>query len=199
MVFDAGKNTVRTYIKTTQTQYELPISGAPYPAAFDSPESNSDGSAYQLTWRVNCSTPIISYQLEFRELPHGDWVALNVPGDVVGGGHYQAENPNGTGSGRKRHGGVVEHRQTYRLSGLEDGVSYEVRERARERTDELSRIKIRLEAKKLGEALRVCKSRQKLAALLISGGHSYTFSLQPSCSVCRPFLRVPVCALVVAL
>ena len=35
---------------------------------------------YDLWWRVNCSTPLISYELEFREMPHGNWLSLNVPG-----------------------------------------------------------------------------------------------------------------------
>ena len=55
------------------------LSGAPYPALFDMPVVTSDG-VYDLSWRVNCSTPVISYELEFRELPHGNWVSLNVPG-----------------------------------------------------------------------------------------------------------------------
>jgi hypothetical protein len=60
-----------------------------------------------------------------RELPHGDWVALNVPGDV-GVGHDASDQTAG-GGGRRRHGGVVEHSQTYKLSGLAEGTSYEVR------------------------------------------------------------------------
>ena len=90
---------------------------------FDLPTpTTSDKSSYDLSWRVNCSTPIISYQLEFRELPHGDWVEVVVPGDV-GGGHFDGGPPTG---GRRRHGGIVEHSQSYRLSGLEKGVNYEV-------------------------------------------------------------------------
>ena len=58
------------------------LAGAPYPALFDAPAVTADG-VYDLSWRVNCSTPLISYELEFRELPHGNWVSLNVPGRFV--------------------------------------------------------------------------------------------------------------------
>ncbi len=76
--------------------------GVPYPARFDLPTLWSE-SYFKLSWRVNCSTPIINYQarqnkflggklfraiykyillqLEFREVPHGDWVEINVPAD----------------------------------------------------------------------------------------------------------------------
>ena len=61
------------------TTFPIYLAGAPYPALFDPPVVTSDG-VYDLSWRVNCSTPVISYELEFRELPHGNWVSLNVPG-----------------------------------------------------------------------------------------------------------------------
>jgi hypothetical protein len=44
----------------------LSISGAPYPAVFELPLLTSD-ETYDLSWHVNCSTPIIAYQLEFRD------------------------------------------------------------------------------------------------------------------------------------
>ena len=65
--------------RTNAFNLALPLAGAPYPALFDAPAVTADG-VYDLSWRVNCSTPVISYELEFRELPHGNWVSLNVPG-----------------------------------------------------------------------------------------------------------------------
>ena len=62
------------------------LAGAPYPALFDAPAVTADGGVYDLSWRVNCSTPLISYELEFREMPHGNWLSLNVPGKHGGGG-----------------------------------------------------------------------------------------------------------------
>ena len=61
------------------TLFSLFLAGAPYPARFAPPVVTADG-VYDLSWRVNCSTPVISYELEFRELPHGNWLSLNVPG-----------------------------------------------------------------------------------------------------------------------
>ncbi len=45
----------------------LSFTGVPYPARFDLPTLWSE-STFKLSWRVNCSTPIINYQLEFREV-----------------------------------------------------------------------------------------------------------------------------------
>lgn len=122
-----------------QIRQKIHLSGAPYPARFAPPVVTADG-VYDLSWRVNCSTPVISYELEFRELPHGNWLSLNVPGDANGDPRLlmgQLEDGGGFGEGgggsaaSRHHGGVVEHRQSYRLSGLPDEVNYECRVRSR--------------------------------------------------------------------
>ena len=58
------------------------FTGVPYPAKFELPTTWSDTS-YTLSWGVNCSinAPIINYQLSFKELPHGPWRSINIPGD----------------------------------------------------------------------------------------------------------------------
>ena len=96
----------------------------PYPAKFDLPTLFSD-SLFKLTWRVNCSTPIINYQLEFRELPLGDWVALNVPGDF-GSDPGSRRSPYEAMRARKYGNPVEEHGGAYTLKGLASGTSYEV-------------------------------------------------------------------------
>ena len=165
---------------------------------FTLPVATAADGVYDLSWRVNCSTPLISYELEFREMPHGNWLSLNVPGtDAFSSRHvylwqpdrlhtlhkratksvrlfcgYKAQTSrqggvallsnilagkcckesrgeNGadkTGDAKgdhrlhageledgeaisRHHGGVVEHRQSYKLSGLPDGVNYEVSNR----------------------------------------------------------------------
>jgi hypothetical protein len=44
------------------------VTGVPYPAVFDLPNTWSE-TTFALSWKVNCSTtaPVISYRLEFRE------------------------------------------------------------------------------------------------------------------------------------
>lgn len=88
------------------------LSGVPYPPRFDLPAQWSD-STYKLSWRVNCSTDVISYDLEFREAPLGRWVSITVPGDAGLNG--------GTGTAA-----VTEHVQSYTLQGLERAATYEV-------------------------------------------------------------------------
>ena len=58
------------------------FTGVPYPAKFELPTTWSDTS-YTLSWGVNCSinAPIINYQLSFKELPHGPWRSINIPGN----------------------------------------------------------------------------------------------------------------------
>eukprot|EP00095_Tigriopus_kingsejongensis_P008872 snap_masked-scaffold15_size728074-processed-gene-6.5 protein:Tk08872 transcript:snap_masked-scaffold15_size728074-processed-gene-6.5-mRNA-1 annotation:"opioid-binding protein cell adhesion molecule-like" len=103
----------------------IEVSGVPYPAKFDLPTLWSD-SIFKLTWRVNCSTPIINYQLEFREVPHGEWVTLNVPGDF--GRSFRSRYYNRFAPSQIK---VEEHVGTYTLKGLTSGTSYEARVRSR--------------------------------------------------------------------
>ena len=41
-------------------------------------------TAVTLSWRVNSSynAPVINYQLEFQELPKGQWIVVNIPAKV---------------------------------------------------------------------------------------------------------------------
>ena len=94
--------------------------GVPYPAKFDLPTLWSD-STFELSWRVNCSTPIINYLLEFRELPRGKWVSLNVPGDA---GESSSSRMFGSSSSSSE---MEVHKQTYTLRGLKKDTSYAVR------------------------------------------------------------------------
>ncbi|TRY74039.1 hypothetical protein TCAL_15768, partial [Tigriopus californicus] len=116
-----------TYTCGHNTTLALPVprrSGVPYPAKFDDPTLWSD-SIFKLVWRVNCSTPIINYQLEFREIPHGDWVTLNVPGDF---GTLQSKYHNRFARQEQK---VEEHVGEYTLKGLSSGMTYEARVRSR--------------------------------------------------------------------
>ena len=59
------------------------ITGVPDAAEFD-PYTLTDTSA-NLSWRVNTSfnAPVINYQLEFKEIPHGQWIIINIPANLV--------------------------------------------------------------------------------------------------------------------
>ena len=45
---------------------------------------NDSLSTVTLSWRVNSSynSPVINYQLEFQELPDGQWIVVNIPAKV---------------------------------------------------------------------------------------------------------------------
>jgi hypothetical protein len=105
------------------------ISGVPYPAEFDLPTSWSD-TTFKLSWRVNCSrnAPIINYKLEFRELPYGDWVVINIPAESTiveesnnNKNHHQKRRKHG-----RRGGSIVEYIQSYTIRGLTKGSRYQV-------------------------------------------------------------------------
>ena len=86
----------------------------PYPAKFDRPVNHSQTTFY-LSWRVNSSfnAPIINYHLEFKELPHGQWISVNIPANSC---DRQVNSPFQ----------MVEFNQSYTLKGLEKGANYQV-------------------------------------------------------------------------
>ena len=53
--------------------------GVPYAAKFE-PYTLTE-TTVNLSWKVNASynAPVINYQLEFQEIPHGQWITVNVP------------------------------------------------------------------------------------------------------------------------
>ena len=55
------------------------IIGVPYAAKFE-PYTLTE-TTVNLSWKVNASdnAPVINYQLEFQEIPHGQWITVNVP------------------------------------------------------------------------------------------------------------------------
>ena len=92
------------------------FSGVPHKAKFDELTVNV-GTTVELSWRVNCSVnaPIINYQLEFQEIPHGQWLSINVPAQL---------NPNESWN---RYQNDIEYQQSYTLKGLTHGAKYRVR------------------------------------------------------------------------
>lgn len=104
--------------------WTLSFLGVPYPARFELPTDWSD-TTFKLTWKVNCSihAPIINYQLEFRELPHGQWVAVNVPSAEIDldTRHYS----NKRRKSKKKMVDIVEFQQSYTIRGLTKGSSYQ--------------------------------------------------------------------------
>ena len=90
--------------------------GVPFKAKFDELKGNV-GTTVELSWRVNCSAnaPIINYQLEFQEIPNGQWLSINVPAQL---------SLQSTEKELKR---IVEYRQSYTLKGLNKGTKYRVR------------------------------------------------------------------------
>ena len=88
----------------------------PFKAKFDELKINV-GTTVELSWRVNCSVnaPIINYQLEFQEIPDGQWLSINVPAQL---------SLQTTEEDLKR---IVEYKQSYTLKGLNKGTKYRVR------------------------------------------------------------------------
>ena len=88
----------------------------PNQARFDSLKSAS-ATTLEISWRVNCSVnaPIINYRLEFQEIPHGQWLSINVPAQLS-----LDENWN-------RYKNDIEYQQSYTLKGLTHGAKYRVR------------------------------------------------------------------------
>lgn len=127
---DFGAYECNVYVNGTRLQrsQSLNVSGVPYPAEFDVPTSWSD-TTFKLSWKVNCSksAPIINYKLEFRELPYGDWVVMNIPNNRGSGAKR------GHGSKRRKGGGreLIEYSQSYTLKGLSKGSQYQARLRSR--------------------------------------------------------------------
>ena len=89
--------------------------GVPYAAKFE-PYTLTE-TTVNLSWKVNASynAPVINYQLEFQEIPHGQWITVNVPAKA------------NIGTKVKNNYDVVEFQQSYILKGLSKGASYKVR------------------------------------------------------------------------
>ena len=106
------------------------ITGVPYPAKFDLPTDWTD-TTFKLSWKVNCSihAPIINYQLEFRELPHGHWVVINVPSAQIS--HDTLHHKGRQKSKKKANNEILEFKQSYTIKGLTKGSSYQAKIRSR--------------------------------------------------------------------
>ena len=89
--------------------------GVPYAAKFE-PYTLTE-TTVTLSWKVNASynAPVINYQLEFQEIPHGQWITVNVPAKA------------NIGTKVKNNYDVVEFQQSYILKGLSKGASYKVK------------------------------------------------------------------------
>ncbi|CAB4064429.1 unnamed protein product [Lepeophtheirus salmonis] len=104
-----------TYYTSTgdELQTQIEVSGIAHPALLEPPVFNSPNSV-TLNWKVNCSTPIINYELEFRDLTRegeeGPWIIMNIP----------AQNKK-----------VFDKSQSYTLNGLLHGTTYQARIRSR--------------------------------------------------------------------
>ena len=75
---------------------------------------------------MNCSiyAPIINYQLEFKEIPHGRWVVINIPAKI----DYDSLRRHGKHRNKRKRekSDVVEFKHTYTIKGLTKGSSYKV-------------------------------------------------------------------------
>jgi len=131
---DFGEYECNVYSNRTRIQRSaaLNVTGVPYPAIFDLPTNWSD-TTFKLSWRVNCSinAPIINYQLEFKEVPHGEWVVINIPAEI----DYDDNNFHNQYKNRRRkskkHSDIVQFKQSYNIRGLTKGSSYKARIRSR--------------------------------------------------------------------
>ena len=103
------------------------IPGVPYPATFDLPTNWSD-TTFKLSWRVNCSinAPIINYQLEFKEVPHGQWVVINIPAEIDYDSFQKHHYKNRRRKSKKNKSDIVQFQQSYTIKGLTKGSSYKV-------------------------------------------------------------------------
>ena len=93
------------------------VIGVPTRAIFDEPFNYTE-TTVSLSWRVHAAlnAPIINYQLEFRELPRGHWIIVNIPADII-----SAEK------GVKKHD-LIEFTQSYTIKGLAKGLNYQVKD-----------------------------------------------------------------------
>jgi hypothetical protein len=91
------------------------IIGVPYAAKFE-PYTLTE-TTVNLSWKVNASynAPVINYKLEFQEIPHGQWITVNVPAKA------------NIGTKVKNGYDVVEFQQSYILKGLSKGANYKVK------------------------------------------------------------------------
>ncbi len=110
----------------------VPYLGVPYPARFELPTLWSE-STFKLSWRVNSTLPIISYRLEFRKVPYGEWVTINVPSDTNTQREADVRSDPATHLLKGKKGVVtgaahkeVIYIQSYTLKGLRKDTSYEV-------------------------------------------------------------------------
>ena len=108
--------------------YKISLLGVPYPAKFDLPTEWTD-TTFKLSWRVNCSihAPIINYQLEFKELPHGQWVVMNIPAKFDNELLLQHRRHKNRRKKSKKHlSDIYEFKQSYTIKGLTKDSSYKV-------------------------------------------------------------------------
>ena len=134
------------YCDTNLFPYTI-FTGVPYPAKFELPTTWSDTS-YTLSWGVNCSinAPIINYQLSFKELPHGPWRSINIPGIWFHEKKKKSSNflkrnsiklfmfsaemrevkNNAWYDNRYKRSKLVEFKQSYTIRGLTHGSRYKV-------------------------------------------------------------------------
>ena len=90
--------------------------GVPNEPQFEQPVEHTD-STFTLLWKCNSSinAPIINYQLEFREIPHGQWISVNVPASEAKKHHTM-----------KKSNQITEFHQKYILKGLSKKANYQV-------------------------------------------------------------------------
>ena len=73
------ENTIIIIFCTFLMSFSNYFIGVPYAAKFE-PYTLTE-TTVNLSWKVNASynAPVINYQLEFQEIPHGQWITINVP------------------------------------------------------------------------------------------------------------------------
>eukprot|EP00096_Caligus_rogercresseyi_P007768 TRINITY_DN2580_c0_g1_i1.p1 TRINITY_DN2580_c0_g1~~TRINITY_DN2580_c0_g1_i1.p1 ORF type:complete len:340 (+),score=92.37 TRINITY_DN2580_c0_g1_i1:76-1095(+) len=113
---DYGLYSCSYYTSTgDELETQIEISGIPLPPSLSPQPTFNSRNSVTLDWSVNSSTPIINYELEFRDLSpegeEGSWVLMNIP----------AKN-------KKK---VYTKAQSYRLNGLLHGTTYQARIRSR--------------------------------------------------------------------
>lgn len=120
---DFGQYYCHTFSNDTKLQDKASVylTGVPYAPVFDQPVEFTE-STFNLSWRCNSSlnAPVINYQLEFKELPHGVWINVNIPADP------------GQDTKAYRHAyDMAEFTQSYTLKGLSKHANYQAKIKSR--------------------------------------------------------------------